>query len=243
MAIGGGEIRTLETYAIDSRIVGLAGKENPTALFIPTASGDSEGYWKAFQTVYGDKLGCLTQALFLMRDPPSPAVIRDMILNADLIYVGGGNTLRLMRAWRRHGIDTLLKRAAARDVVLSGVSAGAMCWFKYGNRLPPSVDEGDVGAYVRLRGLGLVDGLLCPHYNSEPRRRSLATIVSKYGGMGLGVDDNAAIEIAGGTYRVLSSTEGAGVHRVFRQRDRVTTEVVGPTEDYQPIGRLLERSA
>ena len=243
MAIGGGEIRTLETYAIDARIVELAGKKNPTALFIPTASGDSEGYWEAFRAVYGNKLGCHTQALFLMRDGPSRASIQDMILNADLVYVGGGNTLRLMRIWRRHGVDTLLKKAAQNGVVLSGVSAGAMCWFEYGNRLPPSVDETDVGAYVRLRGLGLMNALFCPHYNSEPRKRSLAAMVSKYGGMGLGVDDNAALEIAGDTYRVLSSAEGAGVHRVFRQRGRVIAEVVEPTEMYQPIERLLETSA
>ena len=124
VAIGGGEIRTLETYAIDSHIVSLAGKKNPTALFIPTASSDSEGYWEAFQSVYGDRLGCLTQALFLLRGSPDPAIAREMILNADLIYVGGGNTLRLMRAWRRHGIDNLLKTAAKRGVILSGVSAG-----------------------------------------------------------------------------------------------------------------------
>lgn len=232
----------METYAIDSQIVRLAGKKNPTALFLPTASSDSAGYWEAFQTVYGDKLGCLTKALFLLRDPPSPAIAREMILNADLIYVGGGNTLRLIRAWRRHGIDTLLKRAAETGTILSGVSAGAMCWFRYGNRLPPSVDETDHDAYVRLRGLGLIDALFCPHYNSEPRARSLKAMVSKYGGMGLGVDDNAAIEVAGDSFRVLSSAENAGVHRVYRLRGKVVTEFVEKTERYRSIDRLLEKS-
>ncbi len=242
MAIGGGEIRTLETYAFDSHIVRLAGKKNPTALFIPTASGDSEGYWEAFQTVYRDKLGCRTLALLLLSDPPSPALAREMILNADLIYVGGGNTLRLMRAWRRHGIDALLKRAAEAGVILSGVSAGAMCWFRYGNRLPPSVDESDHDSYVRLKGLDLVGGLFCPHYNLEPRAKSLARMVAKYAGVGLGVDDKAAIEIAGDSFRVLSSAEEAGVHRVFRLKGRVVTEEVEPAESYQSMSRLLRRA-
>ena len=112
VAIGGGEIRTSETYEIDAHIVGLTKKNNPTALFIPTASDDSEGYWEAFQSVYGDRLGCVTQVLLLQKDPPDPTTARETILNADLIYVGGGNTLRLMRTWRRHGIDVVLEEAA-----------------------------------------------------------------------------------------------------------------------------------
>ena len=90
-------------------------------------------------------------------------------------------------------------------------------------------------AYVRLRGLGLIDALFCPHYNSEPRARSLKAMVSKYGGMGLGVDDNAAIEVAGDSFRVLSSAENAGVHRVYRLRGKVVTEFV---EKPRGIGRL-----
>ena len=242
VAIGGGEIRTSETYEIDAHIVGLTKKKSPTALFIPTASDDSEGYWAAFQSVYGDGLGCVTQVLLLQKRSPDQTTARETILNADLIYVGGGNTLRLMRTWRRHRIDVVLEEAADKGVVLSGVSAGAMCWFKYGNRLPPSAGESDHGAYVRLRGLGLVDGLFCPHHNSEPRARSLRDMISEYGGMGLGVDDNSAIEIAGDTFRVLSSDEDAGVRRVYKRSGKVVTEIVQETEVYQPIRYLLEKS-
>ncbi|MBS3071645.1 Type 1 glutamine amidotransferase-like domain-containing protein [Candidatus Pacearchaeota archaeon] len=44
IAIGGGEIKDLDTFSIDKEIVKLTGKKHPKALFIPTASGDSEGY-------------------------------------------------------------------------------------------------------------------------------------------------------------------------------------------------------
>ncbi len=57
VAIGGGEIRDLETMAIDAEIVGLTGKQGPRALFIPTASEDDPTYYEAFQTVYGRELG------------------------------------------------------------------------------------------------------------------------------------------------------------------------------------------
>ena len=67
-------------------------------------------------------------------------------------------------------------------------------------------------------------------------------MISKYGGVGLGVDDNAALEIAGDTYRVLSSDEDAGVHRVYKRSGKVVTETVQETEVYQPIRHLLEKS-
>ena len=44
VAIGGGELKDLETLEIDKRIVELTGKTRPKALFIPTASGDAVGY-------------------------------------------------------------------------------------------------------------------------------------------------------------------------------------------------------
>ncbi|PJC37072.1 peptidase E, partial [Candidatus Peregrinibacteria bacterium CG_4_9_14_0_2_um_filter_53_11] len=56
----------------------------------------------------------------------------DKILSADLIYVGGGNTLKMMLRWKRFGVTTLLKQAYRKDIVLAGVSAGSICWFEYG---------------------------------------------------------------------------------------------------------------
>ena len=46
VAIGGGEMRNLETLAIDQEIIRLTGKTRPPALFIPTARYDSANYWK-----------------------------------------------------------------------------------------------------------------------------------------------------------------------------------------------------
>jgi aminopeptidase N len=51
---------------------------------------------------------------------------------ADVIYVGGGNTKSMLAVWREWKIDKLLKKAYNRGVVLAGVSAGAICWFEQG---------------------------------------------------------------------------------------------------------------
>ena len=60
-------------------------------------------------------------------------IVEEKINWADIIYVGGGNTLRLMTLLRRHKIDVLLKQAAKQNKVLCGVSAGAICWCNFGN--------------------------------------------------------------------------------------------------------------
>lgn len=100
VAIGGGDIRTRGTFAIDREIIRLSKKKHPRLLFIPTASHDSERYWKHVREYFGRFLKCKTDALFLTRDRPPREAIRSKILSADIIYVGGGNTLHMMRVWR-----------------------------------------------------------------------------------------------------------------------------------------------
>ena len=60
-----------ETLAIDKEIVALTGKDSPKALFIPTASRDSQNYWQSFQEVYGQELGCETDVLYLLGVSPT----------------------------------------------------------------------------------------------------------------------------------------------------------------------------
>ena len=64
--MGGGELGTYETLPFDKRIVELTNKKNPRALFIPTASGEPKGYIKTFNKVYGKRLGCKTEILYLL---------------------------------------------------------------------------------------------------------------------------------------------------------------------------------
>jgi len=45
VAVGGGDLRQLETLPIDREIIRLTARKRPNALFIPTASSDSREYW------------------------------------------------------------------------------------------------------------------------------------------------------------------------------------------------------
>ena len=108
VAIGGGELKMLETADIDRRIVELTGKTRPKALFVPTASGDAAGYVETFEACYGEHFGCQTRILNLIQNPPAFEKMSALVLESDLIYVGGGNTYRMMKIWRRLGLDTVL---------------------------------------------------------------------------------------------------------------------------------------
>jgi len=176
VAIGGGDIRTRGTAAIDREIIRLSNKSHPKLLFIPTASYDSERYWKHVRQYFGKFLKCKTDALFLMRDRPSRDAIRAKILSADIIYVGGGNTLHMMRLWRRLNVGRCLKSAYKNGTVLTGISAGSICWFDSGHSDSLAFYYPRKWKYINVRGLGLVKGIHCPHYNrslqGEYRRRN-----------------------------------------------------------------------
>ena len=59
------------------------------------------------------------------------------LLAQDLIYVGGGNVVSMLGAWRAHGLDAILRKAWRKGIVLCGPSAGSLCWFARGaERLP-----------------------------------------------------------------------------------------------------------
>src|SRR6266478_114882 len=133
VAIGGGEIRTRGTAPIDREMIRLAKKKHPMFLFIPTASSDSDRYWKHIQEYFGEFLKCRTDVLFLIKEQLSREQIRRKISSADIIYVGRGNTLLMMRIWRRLGVDHLLKAAYENGTVLAGISAGSICRFGSGH--------------------------------------------------------------------------------------------------------------
>lgn len=231
IAIGGGEIRKGETLKLDRRIVDRTGMHRPKALFLPTASGDSDGYIEAFDKLYGKRLGCEVMVLRLIRGKPSQGEIRDKIQSSDLVYVGGGNTLRMMKLWRKAGVDNELRKASARGCVLSGLSAGAMCWFRYGHSDSRSFSGQTNWKYIRVRGLDLIPMMYCPHYRRERRQRPLAEMILKCGGCAIACDNNTAVEIGEGKVRALVGTDPrSGVFIVHRRGGKAVRRKLTPED-------------
>lgn len=245
VAIGGGEIKDSETLAIDKEIIRLTQKKRPKLLFIPTASSDSEDYYKDVENYFGKKLGCKTDVLYLLKETPSPKEIRNKILDSDIIYVGGGNTLKMMKLWRRLGVDKVLKIAWEKGIVLCGLSAGSICWFESGLSDSMSFYNPKKWKYINVRGLGFIKGIHCPHYDKEtlgiPRQTHFSNMIQKIGGIGIAIDENCAIEFLDDKFRVITSKKSAKAFRVYKKNGKVISQEIEQTNRLMPIATLYER--
>ncbi len=132
------------------------------------------------------------------------------------IYVGGGHTERMLRHWRKTGIDTVLRDAAGRGVVLSGVSAGAVCWFDH------ALWDGSGSGFRPLDGLGLFPGSCCPHFTTEPDRAAAYRAHLAEGRIpdGYAIGDGAGLVMAGdGAASAVIARRDSGVWRAERDGD------------------------
>ncbi len=161
VAIGGGGFgRTLGDLKIERYIASLVNNDNPKICFIPTASGDNDLYKLNFYRAFS-KLNCRTSHLDLFSRTEN---LEKKILSQDIIFVGGGNTKSMLAVWKEWNLDKILKIGYEKGIVMSGVSAGAICWF----------DKGITDSYAdRLEiidCLGIINGIACPHYDEEKER-------------------------------------------------------------------------
>ena len=208
VAIGGGEIKSGQTLEIDRFVVELAEKERPTVLFVPTASRDAGGYINTVKRVYSH-LGCKWSTLLFYLDHPDGETVRRKIEEADIIYVGGGNTVMMLEVWREHGVDVCLREAYRRGAVLAGLSAGSICWFDSGYSDSNSfTNPSGAWDYAPVEGLGLVHAVNCPHYN-EDGREGFDEFMRTGGAAGIALDDCAAFALNGDSCRIVSSADNA----------------------------------
>lgn len=240
VAIGGGSMKDLITLTIDKYIVKLTGKKKPHVLLIPTATYDDPERYEVIQEVYGKKLGCTTDVLYLIKKAPSTKEIKAKLQAADIIYVSGGNTLKLMRRWRKLGLDKMLKEIWKKsDKVLCGSSAGALCWFEYGHSDSMFYYHPDNWDYVRVKCLGFIPATLCPHYLKEKRDESYKRMVKKYGGKGVALDDAAAFHIIGDKYKVISGQPGAYGYKL-RMENGLMNESVLKNDQFRSLDELIK---
>lgn len=244
VAIGGDDIKfedkrksVVNIPVIDKEIIKLSGKESPRILFIPTASNNSSKYIELFEK-YFKKLNCKTDVLIL-NNSSMKKDFEEKILSSDIVYVGGGNTLRMMTLWRRLGVDKVLKQAFDKGIVLSGVSAGAICWFSYGHSDSRMFTSKNVSwPFIKVKGLGLFPFTFCPHYHFEKREKDFERLILRDGGIGLAVDNRAAIEIVDDKFRIIKSNSKGKVYRLQKNGKSVDIEEL-VNEDFLSISYLI----
>ena len=162
IAIGGGGFgRTQDSNLIEQFILDQTSKKNPKICFIPTATGDLDPYIVNYYSVFS-KLDCDPSHISFFKRTID---LEEHVLKQDAIFVGGGNTKSMLAVWKDWGLDLILKKAYDRGVVMSGVSAGAICWFKNG------LTDSWASELKLMECMNFIPGNCAPHYDEEPERR------------------------------------------------------------------------
>ncbi|HVM32911.1 MAG TPA: Type 1 glutamine amidotransferase-like domain-containing protein [bacterium] len=242
LAVGGGSIgfgaAKPEVTPLSLEMIRLTGKRHPRVLFLPTASGDDRAYSRAVEAHF-KRLSCRVQTLPLWKNPPAFSSIRKSVGKADLIYVGGGNTLKMIGRWKRLGVLGLLARAKKRGAVLAGTSAGAICWFEVGNSDSRKY-QNPKAKLIRVRGLGFLKAMACPHYDVEKDRKpELKRMTRGYPGVAIALDNCAALEVVGERGRVLSSKPKARGYKVYWRQGKFHEEPLGP--QWKPLSEIFSK--
>lgn len=230
VAVGGGGF-TVEpdNPRLERYVLAQTGRKNPRVCFLGTATGDTDTYVAKFYAAF-TRLGCRPTHISLFARTPD---LRKELLSQDVIYVGGGNTKSMLAVWREWGIPSILREAWRRGIVLTGVSAGAICWFKAG------VTDSWAHRLAALPGLGFLPGTCCPHYDSEKERRPAVhrLVASREVPATIALDDGAAAHYVGRELvRIVSSRPKALGYSV-RRKGAIAEEKALPVFRLSRAGR------
>ena len=211
IAIGGGMMMPEGHVPLHlDHVLRLTGKREPRICVLNTAAGDDPRWaMLMYDRFAGHPARVSHLALFPMPNVADPA---DLLLSQDAIFVGGGSVANMLAVWRVHELDVIMRKAWHDGIVLSGSSAGGICWFEggttdsFGRELRPFTD-----------GLGLLAGSYCPHYNSEPGRRPLYHKLIADGTLpaGLACDDGVGAHFVDEELaEVIADRPGSAAYRV-----------------------------
>lgn len=208
IAIGGGEIKNKTTLEIDRYVANKAklraGEKRANALFIGTASHDSMPYFNSFRKTYTSVFDIKAEVALIVYGEMNIEHIQNKIDNADCIYIGGGDTIYMLEKWKETGLDKMILKAYEDGKIICGLSAGAICWFS-DMYTDYEIMRGQSSEYVLKKGLGVLEGTMCPHFNEREKDFSLAMVKENIPSA-LCVENDCAVEfIDGKMSRVISA--------------------------------------
>lgn len=204
------EFAPLIHHAVE--LSGVAGRA-PRICHIGTAGGDQQ-WFNALFSEAGQAAGMTVTHLNLF-PMPTAADPAALLLEQDVVWVGGGSVANLLALWRLHGLDEALREAWQAGVVLSGVSAGSLCWHVGG-----TTDSFGPDLRPVANGLAFLPYSAGVHYDSEPQRRPLYQGLVGAGVLpaGYATDDGTGIVYHGTEFaEAVSEVTGKGAYYVARE--------------------------
>ena len=197
IAIGGVGVTPESDKNLDQFILGQLKKTKNEIGFLATASKDDDEKIEKFYKKFENSSSQLSHFNLTL----SVNGFSEWLLNKDLIYVGGGNTSFMLKIWRENNFEQVFKKAYEKGIILSGVSAGAVCWFDW--ILSDSAGFG----FKPLKGINLIEGS-CTQHSSNIERMNEFKLNIKNNKLpnGIAIDDGVAVVFIDGKPTEVYST-------------------------------------
>jgi len=189
IAIGGGGFTHQLDQSLDQFVIDNLKKTNNKIGFLATASKDDEKkislFYKRFENTEFE--------LSHFNLTTNINGFSEWIMSKDLVYIGGGNTVFMLEIWRKNKLEHIFKEAYEKGIILSGISAGAVCWFDW--ILSDAVGPG----FNPLRGINLISGSCTPHSSNIERINQFESdIKNNKLPQGIAIDDGVAVVFVDG---------------------------------------------
>ncbi len=220
--IGGAEDK-LGRSVVLRRFVRLAGGRQSRIVIIPTASSFVDEVAESYRAVFTRlRAGADIEVVHA----PSRAAAHDpshveRLESATGVFISGGSQLKLGQFLVGTPVGDAIHAAYQRGAVIAGTSAGASIMSRF------MISLGDEGLTPRQRssqitaGLGLLEGVIVDqHFDQRGRYGRLLSLVANSPNLlGMGIDENTAVEIRGG--RTMTVVGSGGVF-VIDARNAIT---------------------
>ena len=215
-----------ELGPIADYLISLSDKPKPRISYIGTAAGDSS-LWidRFYEACKGKDLEPGHLQLF---KKPNHKDVREFLLQQDIIWVAGGSTANLLAVWEVHGLMAIMQEAQANGTILSGYSAGCVCWSQGG-----TTDSFGDTPQLLVNEKSLLPYSMCVHYDIEPKRKPLYRRLVKKGKLSAGyaTEEGVAIHfIDGKPYKIIADRPGKFAYHVYKAEDGSVVE-----EKLEPI--------
>tara|TARA_Y100000992_G_scaffold68424_1_gene42621 strand:+ start:1926 stop:2615 length:690 start_codon:yes stop_codon:yes gene_type:complete len=197
IAIGGVGVTPESDESLDHFILNQLKKTKNNIGFLGTASKDDNEKVEKFYKKFDNSNSELSH----FKLTSSVNGFSDWLLSKDLVYVGGGNTSFMLEIWRKNNFEQVFKIAYEKGIILSGVSAGAVCWFDW--ILSDSMGQG----FKPLKGINILEGSCTPHSSNIERINEFEiNIKNNKLPKGIAIDDGVAVVFIDGKPTEVYST-------------------------------------
>ena len=197
IAIGGGGFTHQLDQSLDQFVIDKLKRTNSKIGFLATASKDDEKkislFYKRFENTKFE--------LSHFNLTSNINGFSKWLMSKDLVYIGGGNTVFMLEIWKKNKLEHIFKDAYEKGIILSGISAGAVCWFDW--ILSDSIGLG----FKPLKGINLVKGSCTPHSSNVERINKFELdIKNNKLPEGIAIDDGVAVVLIDGKPTEVYST-------------------------------------